>query len=365
MTQFHAPDPGFDPRVADWLEGYPDQAPSQILESVLGAVSSVPQRRTLRRSWRLAPVGRVAYLGAAIAVAVGTVVAGSQILRPGPAAVQPTASSSSAPTLAPTATPTPSPTLRPLAGNGLIAVTRDDGILLLDANTGKTVKRLEPPGPFVTSLSWAPDGNRLAFNIEVDPDADPAQDPSRGGVWVMDVSTGGSNQLIPCGTGPDACSVAWSPDGSTIAATHGNVLELIDPDSGDATVLQDFRQWAFHPSWSPDSARIAVGLRDGELTAVDRDGSGRTTLSRLPDLGGATWSPDGSTFVYLPGTEAQCPEASSLGTYPSLGWSPDGTRLALVLPKADWGLFVMNADGSDLRLLSDGWASSVAWQPVP
>lgn len=56
---------------------------------------------------------------------------------------------------------------------------------------------------------------------------------------------------------------------------------------------------------------------------------------------------------------------------PSLGWSPDGDRLVLVLPpqpsgpNADFGLFVMNADGSKLRLLSDGYAWSPAWQPIP
>jgi Tol biopolymer transport system component len=113
---------------------------------------------------------------------------------------------------------------------------------------------------------------------------------------------------------------------------------------------------------------------------------------------GAIWSPDGSTFAYFAETAVECPQASNaeecagqydltimslplatntpeelgpggrcvcLGTYASLGWSPDGTRLVLVLRSPDWGLFVMNADGRDLRLLSDGWASSVAWQPVP
>jgi hypothetical protein len=335
---------------------------------------------------------RFAYLAALIIVAVGTVIAGTQLLRMGPAAVPPTAS------------PSIVPTQRPLPGNGLIAVGRDDGILLLDPTTGKTGTRLEIPLPFVTAITWAPDGKRLAFNVEVDFDANPGADPSPGGVWVMEVSTGTSKQLLQCGSGPDVCGVAWSPDGSRIAVTHGNVLELIDPVDGNATVLQDFRQGAFGPTWSPDSARIAVSLYDGELTAVDRDGTGRTTLSRLPDIGGAIWSPDGSTFAYMLGTEVQCPEASNadecagqydatimslrlatnvpqelgpggrcrcVGVGPSLGWSPDGTRLVLVLPplsggpSGDFGLYVMNADGSDLRLLSAGWASSPAWQPVP
>jgi Tol biopolymer transport system component len=221
---------------------------------------------------------------------------------------------------------------------------------------------------------------------------------------VMDASEGTSRQVLHCGPGPDACGVAWSPDGSRIAVTHGPSLELIDPDSGEATVLQNFGQGVFSPTWSPDSSRIAVSLFDGELTAVNRDGSARTTLSRLPDIGGAIWSPDGSTFAYTPGTAVQCPEASNAdecagqyditimslrlatntpeklgsggrcwcaGVGPALGWSPDGTRLVLVLPplaggpSGDFGLYVMNADGSDLRLLSAGYAWSPAWQPVP
>lgn len=338
--------------------------------------------------------GTLAYLAASVVVAVGTVIAGSQLLRTGPGAVPPTASASIA------------PSQRPPAGNGLIAIGRDDGILLLDPATGTIVRRLETPLPAVTSISWAPDGTQLAFNIEVDTGGNPGADPSPGGVWVMDVSTGQSRQLLQCGTGPDACAVAWSPDGSRIAVTHGTLLELVDPVDGKTTVLEDFRirRWAFHPMWSPDSARITVSLADGELTAVDRDGTGRTTLSQLPDIGGGAISPDGSTIAYIPGTAVQCPEASSadecagqvdltimtlrlatntserlgpggrcrcVGVGPSLGWSPDGTKLVLVLPPlsggptGDFGLFTMNADGSDLRLLSDGYASSPAWQPVP
>jgi Tol biopolymer transport system component len=375
-------------RIADPVEPAPVFL-DRLYETLAQELGFRPETRS-ETAPRPIPTRRFAYLAASIVVAVGTVIAGSQLLRPAPAAVPPTAS------------PSIAPSQRPLAGNGLIAVGRDDGILLLDATTGATVRRLETPEPWVTSIGWAPDGRQLAFNVEVDPESNSGADPSRRGVWVMDVSTGTSKQLLQCGSGPDACGVAWSPDGSRIAATHGTVLELVDPVDGRTTVLDDFRirRWAFHPTWSPDSARIAVSLVDGELTAVDRDGSGRTTLRRFPDIGsaGAIWSPDGSTFAYLPGAEAQCPEASSaeecagqydltimslrlatntteklgtggrclcLGTYATLGWSPDGTRVALVLPNADWGLFVMNADGRDLRLLSAGWASSLAWQPVP
>jgi len=381
-------------RIADPVEP-PPVFLDRLYETLAQELGFGPETRP-ETAPRPIPTRRFAYLAASIVVAVGTVIAGNQLLRPGPAAVPPTAS------------PSIAPSQRPLAGNGLIAIGRDDGILLLDPTTGATVRRLETPLPAVTSISWAPDGTRLAFNLEVDPEGNPRADPSRGGVWVMDVSTGTSKQLLQCGSGPDACGVAWSPDGSRIAATHGTVLELVDPVDGRATVLDDFRirRWAFHPTWSPDSARIAVSLVDGELTAVDRDGSGRTTLRRFPDIGsaGAIWSPDGSTFAYIPGTEVQCPEASSadecagqydgtiillrlatntteeigsggrcrcVGVGPSLGWSPDGTRLVLVLPllagkpNPDFGLFTMNADGSDLHLLSAGWASSPAWQPVP
>ena len=38
----------FDQRIADWLEDDPNLAPSQVLETVLAAYPSIPQRRTVR-----------------------------------------------------------------------------------------------------------------------------------------------------------------------------------------------------------------------------------------------------------------------------------------------------------------------------
>jgi hypothetical protein len=66
-----------------------------------------------------------------------------------------------------------------------------------------------------------------------------------------------------------------------------------------------------------------------------------------------------------------------IGFVPGLGWSPDGTQLALVtlggdgIPNRPPGndgtarLLVINADGSDMRLVGlEAWGTP-AWQPVP
>ena len=47
MTRFVA-SPDFDPRIAEWLEDDPDHAPEQVLETVLAALPSIPQRRASR-----------------------------------------------------------------------------------------------------------------------------------------------------------------------------------------------------------------------------------------------------------------------------------------------------------------------------
>lgn len=78
--------PDFDPRIADWLETDPDDAPDLVLETVLAAFPSIPQRRAARVPWRLLPMNRTALLGAAAAVVV-LIGAALLVLRPGSATV--------------------------------------------------------------------------------------------------------------------------------------------------------------------------------------------------------------------------------------------------------------------------------------
>lgn len=104
------PDPDFDPRIADWLEGDPDMAPPELARTVDVALPSIAQRQALRLPWRILPMHRLALVGATlVTVAVIGALALSLNLRPpspqvaSSAASSPALSSSSAP--APTTNP--------------------------------------------------------------------------------------------------------------------------------------------------------------------------------------------------------------------------------------------------------------------
>jgi hypothetical protein len=97
----------FDDRIADWLEDDPVHAPAQLLETVLAAVPSVPQRRT-GSAWRPAALPRWWQLAAAAVVLVVLGLLGLKALTPPTVAP----SQSPQPSLtqpAPTSTPAPSP----------------------------------------------------------------------------------------------------------------------------------------------------------------------------------------------------------------------------------------------------------------
>jgi Periplasmic component of the Tol biopolymer transport system len=93
---------------------------------------------------------------------------------------------------------------------------------------------------------------------------------------------------------------------------------------------------AYSSSWSPDGSKIALAIF----------GAGTFGRGAL-----ATVTPDGSNFKYV---------AMSFGNYSvqEVAWSPDAKRLALALNNenacpwyCDTALGVVNADGSDLKVL--------------
>ena len=109
--------PTFDDRLGDWLEDGPTAAPRQVLDTVLSAVPSIPQRRgAWRAPWRAAPMLGFARLVAGVAVVVGLAVGALLFVnRPGPGIVGGTASPSPAAVVSVTPTPTPVASVTPVA----------------------------------------------------------------------------------------------------------------------------------------------------------------------------------------------------------------------------------------------------------
>ena len=285
--------------------------------------------------------------------------------------------------------------------NGEIAVRATSGergsaIIQIDPSTGNEVVLPIvggtlagwPNGP-VTDLAWSPDGMTLAYVLE--------------DLWLLDVSSGESRALRSCGRDADSCTLAWSPDGSTLAVAQGSEIELLNPDGTTRTTLTPLGSGTFvrDPTWAPDGGRIAFvlfagGSKPANLYSIGADGSDLRQLVVAPlgdNLGVwmPAWSPDGSKIAYLssestaddrwlinvtvvgadgsdPTQIVQAGRCYCIGFTPGLAWSPDGRQMALVIPGPDGepgGLYVMDADGTDLRLLREGAWARPAWRPVP
>ena len=101
-------DPAFDSRIADWLEDDPVDAPGAVLESILAAIPSIPQRRRSRLPWRYPPMStplRFALAGLGAVILVGAAIS----LLKGPTGQVGGGGSSPEATVAPSPTPTPTP----------------------------------------------------------------------------------------------------------------------------------------------------------------------------------------------------------------------------------------------------------------
>lgn len=111
------PRSNFDDRLGNWLDDGPTDAPGQLLDTILAAIPSIPQRRgAWRIPWRTSAMFGLARVFAGIVLAVGL---GSALLfvalRPTPGGIggqaspPPAVGSSSTPSASPTGSPAATP----------------------------------------------------------------------------------------------------------------------------------------------------------------------------------------------------------------------------------------------------------------
>ena len=245
---------------------------------------------------------------------------------------------------------------------------------------GSGEKRLTDSPGLDAFPAWSPHGERIVFASE------------RAGNWelyVMDV--GGAQQRRLTNTPEDESSPAWSPDGEKIAFVtdvfEGNETIHVMNSDGSGRERLAGGNW---PSWSPDAERIVYTVysaNEGRLVVMNADGSaqrnlGPSVLQRLLALGAAdeepAWSPDGEKIAFASEDDGEIYAMNADGSgrtrltdipgydhWPPT-WSPDSTRIAFTSEdKKGAEIYVMNADGSGLTRLTDDPAYDAfpAWRP--
>ncbi|MFW5771752.1 MAG: hypothetical protein ACOCZH_00410 [Phototrophicaceae bacterium] len=234
------------------------------------------------------------------------------------------------------------------------------------------------------TLSWSPDGRYLLATV------------GSTGREIMRVDLeNGEMQRLP-GLGERDQMPVWSPDDRLIAFVSSPdtdpigrpSLYVMNTDGEDVRRLTDSDGSDVSPTWSPDGSRIAfVSDRqraNGIYTVPAAGGSlpTRLTDNSLVSFAMPAWSPAGDRLAFVSrkgaahvnvytldiasGTLTQLTRGSFVDTAPA--WSPDGESLVFISNRFNPNgaqLFIMDADGTGLRMLEGGYvaAGSPAWRP--
>ena len=246
-------------------------------------------------------------------------------------------------------------------GRFVTSTPQGDHSTLFVIEDGKPAKPILQHADLMIGPQWSPDGKRIALGLGkflAFPDftigAKKPVDPLNGGAQVAVLNEdGGDLQVLTSGANNNAFP-SFAPDGGRIVfrtlGPEGQGLRILDLQTKAVTPLTS--SWDNFPLWSPRGDLIAFVRRIG------------------PDFQVFTIRPDGTGLKQL---------TSGSGNNAHLAWSPDGTRILFstskmgfkdeafytAAPQPYGEIFLMNADGSHVRQLTDNqWEDGgPAWLP--
>ncbi|NJD78238.1 MAG: hypothetical protein FIB08_14295 [Candidatus Methanoperedens sp.] len=237
--------------------------------------------------------------------------------------------------------------------------------LARSVNAAPERRNFIPPQAF-----WSPDGSKLSIRSMIgwypgDIDFHPANRNGIDVIYIMDADGSNltkiiSNEInnrsspislsIPMYLNPmysiPLYSTPWSPTGDKIAI-----------------YARKSRMGGFYMLANPDGTQLKlIGTNFSDVVSIF------TNFSGTQNQGDFAWSPDGTKAVFVMSQKIYTVDAGGSDmkqlagdvNEPYIGsvtWSHDGKRIAF----SGKNLWIMNSNGTDIRLLSDCWRG--AWSP--
>jgi Tol biopolymer transport system component len=226
-----------------------------------------------------------------------------------------------------------------------------DRVYILDAETGKTLDRIEPDFDQVYRPAFSPDGGSISFI---------GTDGGRAGLYLMDLET---RRVEALHTGAlEYLGYSWSPDGEhlALAATGPGCVDSlryftkVDPldkcqrdiymlrvADGMVSPITRCPSEDTSPVWSPDGKKmIFISDRNGSYNLYVHD-FGDSTTAQLTDVLGGIFSPS---------------------------WSSEGDRLAIsIFNEGGWDVYQIKAPLENLEVMKvareDRWEYEAPWIP--
>jgi hypothetical protein len=226
--------------------------------------------------------------------------------------------------------------------------------------------------------AWSPDGTKIAFFGEQGISELGGVFSQGNGIWLMDIVNGRAQnprQLV----GQDhVSSISWSPDGQWLAFEVGPPdlpHEIMIAGTRDGQIISRFP--GEQPAWYPDSRKLVIKscAPDCGLWQVNSDGSGAKQITFHDTDSYPVWSPtgeslaftserDGNWEVYLLHETDRQPVrlTNRAGTDTTPVFDSCARQVYIRTDHfGSWWITMMRVDGSDERKVQEGVGVSEDW----